>query len=127
MESYDNVQTKQRWSFLPSRVDDVHGNSLAYGYTGLGANGRYFGASPDVRVSAPFLTSITSSDGRSVTLDYESAEGPARIAAISRNGTVLRRYRYNAAGELAEVEAVPSQAYWGYEYFPLAAYDILTP
>jgi len=126
MESYDNVHTKQRWSFLPSRVEDVHGNSLVYGYTALGANGRYFGPSPDVRVSAPFLTSITSSDGRSVTLDYESAEGHARIAAISRNGTVLRRYRYNAAGELAEVEAVPSLAYWGYEYFPLAAYDTLT-
>ena len=46
MDSYDNVHTKQRWSFLPGRVEDVRGNSLAYCQSGLGANGSYFGPSP---------------------------------------------------------------------------------
>jgi hypothetical protein len=123
LESYDNVQTKQRWTFLPSRVEDVHGNSLAYGYTPFGSNGSYYGADTQPRQSTPFLTSITASDGRNISLEYETVLGHARIVSISRNGTELRHYRYNASGELAEVEAAPGLAHWRYEYFPVAAYD----
>jgi RHS repeat-associated protein len=117
IESYDNIDGKSRWTFLPSRVEDVHGNSLVYGYTTLGASARNGGD-----LTAPFLTSIAASDGRTLALDYETADRHARITAISSNGTVLRRYRYNTFGELAEVEAAPSLAHWRYEYFPLTPY-----
>ncbi|MFC6840103.1 hypothetical protein ACFQGW_09915 [Xanthomonas theicola] len=78
---------------LASRIEDRLGNHVTYRYNGNG-----------------HPVSIASSDGRSISLDYDGE----RLVRASANGRVWS-YHYDGNGQLATVVR-PDQSRWQYQY-----------
>lgn len=102
-------------TFTATRRDDRNGNWLTYAYANYG--------SP---VARPQLSSISSSDGRSLSFSYQSIAGETRLTQISSNDGATWQYQYDTLGQL-DAHIDPAGRAWRYDYFPQVAYDNSRP
>ncbi len=96
----DNMLSPNSVGMLATRVEDKFGNSVSYEYD-----------------SSNRLTEIHSNDGRSIELNYISADSP-RIDHITANGRTWR-YEYNGPGGLSKV-ILPDGRSWTFKLYAVS-------
>lgn len=96
---YTSLSREEVW-MLPTRVEDRFGNYVTYTYDS---------ANP------ARLSSITSSDGRSIAVAYNAS---GRVASVSSHGRTWS-YTYNSSGNLIAV-VLPDQSSWQMDLAQLA-------
>lgn len=106
-ERIDNICWDNQ-TLLATQQTDLVGNWIQYGYTD-------FTEWPGW--GRPYLTSVSTSDGRNLTLSYVDAGGHYRLNQISGPRGATWTYQFNSAGNLVSV-TLPEGRAWQYSYWP---------
>lgn len=89
---------RERVRLYPTRIEDRHGNWVDYHW------------------AANRLLGIESSDGRGLTLTYDSTSRFARIKTVSDNSTPPRTWQYHYAGDSLSGVTLPDGSAWGLDF-----------